>query len=52
MERNSQENNIHLRLAMSHSLSNLPEISAAIAKEKGTVALVKPIYKLGGWMII
>ncbi len=52
MERKRNENSIHLREATIHSLSSRPVASAATAKAKGTAALVKPMYRLGGWMIM
>lgn len=52
MERNKNEKIIHLRVATIHSLSSLPVTSAATAKANGTAALVKPMYRLGGWMIM
>jgi hypothetical protein len=52
IDRNSHENSIHLRTATIHSLSSRPVTIAATANANGIAALVNPMYRLGGWMIM
>jgi hypothetical protein len=52
MLRNIQAKSIHLRTAAIHSLSRRPVTRAAIANAKGTAQPTKPMYRLGGWMIM